>query len=91
MASGIEKVKDEDAERILNRLAELKPLTKEYDELYEQVKATYRGQDVIVGNWKLTTTEYMAKTYNVPEAIKLEYLSKAPRQRFNIKPLVEAL
>ena len=51
----------------------------------------FKGRNIVCGNFKVTTTEYNRKTYNVPKEIKEQYEDVLLVQCVNIKNMIEAL
>lgn len=63
-------------ENILLRMDELKPLTKEYDELDAEKKRLLEGREkVLCGDYFITGKWVERKSYNVPDEIKKQYPS----------------
>lgn len=59
---------------MLDRLEELKPFTKEYDEIDEQVKSLVEGKEKILAGYWFVTGKYLEKkSYDVPADIKAAY------------------
>jgi hypothetical protein len=59
---------------MLDRLAELKPIHKEYESLYEQVKEIFKNVRLaIVGKWTVTGKLSKRKSYEIPDDIKMKY------------------
>jgi CRISPR/Cas system-associated exonuclease Cas4 (RecB family) len=59
---------------MLDRLEELKPIVKEYEEIDDQVKETVKGREkILAGNWFVTGKYYDRKSYDVPAEIKSQY------------------
>lgn len=59
---------------MLDRLEELKPIVKEYEEIDEQVKETVKGREkVLAGNWFVTGKYYQRKSYDVPADLKAQF------------------
>ena len=73
---------NEELEAILNRLDELKPTTKEFDELEKQRDALLvRGADISCGKWLITwtktTTNYKAKEASISETWRKKIIKAA--------------
>lgn len=88
---GIPVVTNEEAELKLDRCGEIKKHRDEYDTLMKELKAQFRGDTVVIGDWKIVSTTYPATAYSVPEEIKAQYIGKVPRIRMNIVPLIKAV
>ena len=59
---------------MLDRLEELKPVVKEYDEIDEQVKQIVEGREkILAGSWFVTGKYIEKKTYDIPADIKAQY------------------
>lgn len=59
---------------MLDRLEELKPIVKEYEEIDEKVKASVEGREkVMAGNWFISGKWFEKKTYDIPAEIKAQY------------------
>lgn len=59
---------------MLDRLAELKPAVKEYEEIDEQVKKAVEGREkVLAGGWFVTGKYLEKKSYDIPAEIKAQY------------------
>lgn len=59
---------------LLDRLDELKPLTKEYDEIDSQIKSMVEGKEkILAGNWFISGRWQDRKTYDIPADIKAAY------------------
>jgi CRISPR/Cas system-associated exonuclease Cas4 (RecB family) len=59
---------------MLDRLEELKPIVKEYDEIDEQVKELVKGREkVIAGNYFITGKYYQRKSYDIPSDLKAQF------------------
>lgn len=91
LRNGLESINNEEAERVLTRMAELEPSKEEYKKLHEQIRTEFLGHNVIIGDFKLTTTDYNQTTFQVPKEVKEEYRQTVPRQRFNIDRLTKVL
>lgn len=63
-----------DLASMLDRLDELKPAVREYDEIDEQVKKTVEGREkVLAGSWFITGKYMQKKSYDIPAEIKAQY------------------
>jgi len=59
---------------MLDRLEELKPIVKEYEEIDEQVKEIVKGREkVLAGNWFVTGKYYQRKSYDIPADLKAQF------------------
>lgn len=59
---------------MLDRLDELKPSVKEYEELDEQVKKAVEGREkVLAGNWLVLGKWMERKSYDIPAELKAQY------------------
>ena len=59
---------------MLDRLEELKPVVKEYDEIDEQVKQIVEGREkILAGSWFVTGKYLEKKTYDIPADLKAQY------------------
>jgi CRISPR/Cas system-associated exonuclease Cas4 (RecB family) len=59
---------------MLDRLEELKPAVKEYDEIDGQVKELVEGREkVLAGSWFITGKYLEKKSYDIPAEIKAQY------------------
>ena len=59
---------------MLDRLEELKPIVKEYEEIDEKVKASVEGREkVLAGNWFIQGKWIEKKAYDIPAEIKAQY------------------
>lgn len=59
---------------LLDRLEELKPIVKEYEEIDEKVKASVEGREkVLAGNWFIQGKWIEKKAYDIPAEIKAQY------------------
>ena len=59
---------------MLDRLEELKPAAKEYDEIDEQVKKITKGREkILAGNWFITGKYCDRRIYDVPVDVKTQY------------------
>ena len=59
---------------MLDRLEELKPAVKEYEEIDEKVKAATEGREkILAGNWFVSGKWFDRKSYEVPANIKAQY------------------
>ena len=73
---------------MLDRMEELKPIVKEYEEIDEQVKATVKGREkVLAGNWFVTGKYYQRKSYDVPADIKAQFEKVTQYWKTTIKRL----
>jgi len=64
--------------KLLNRLDELKPPHKEYEELYEEFKAIFKGVPLaVVGKWTVTGKLSKRKSYDIPDDIKAKYVQSS--------------
>lgn len=75
----------------LDRIAEIKPISKEYDELYDKVKNVTKTVDKLIvnGNWILQNVPSQRTSYEVPEDIKKQYAVKVPVKRLVIEHLTK--
>jgi len=75
-------------ETMLDRLEELKPAVKEYDEIDEQVKEIVTGKEkILAGNYFITGKWAERKSYDVPVEIKTQYEKVTQYWRKTIKRL----
>lgn len=59
---------------MLDRLEELKPIVKEYEEIDDQVKKAVEGREkILAGNWLILGKYMERKTYDIPQEIKAQY------------------
>jgi hypothetical protein len=59
---------------MLDRLDELKPIVKEYDEIDDQVKKAVEGREkVLAGSWLILGKWMERKSYDIPAEIKAQY------------------
>jgi len=59
---------------MLDRLEELKPAVKEYEEIDDQVKKAVEGREkVLAGNWFVLGKWMERKSYDIPAEIKAQY------------------
>ncbi len=59
---------------MLDRLDELKPAVKEYEEIDDQVKKAVEGREkVLAGSWFVTGKYLEKKSYDIPAEIKAQY------------------
>lgn len=73
---------------MLDRLEELKPIVKEYDEIDEQVKETVHGREkVLAGNWFVTGKYLTRKSYDVPADLKVQFEKATQYWKTTIKRL----
>ena len=91
LRNGLETINNEEAERKLTRYHKIDPIAKERDQLYKELRTEFLGHNVIIGDSKLTTTEYPQSTFQVPKEIKEQYKMTVQRQRFNIDQLTKVL
>mgnify|MGYP000234373733 CR=1 FL=1 len=52
---------------MLERYEQLKPLIKEYDEIYNELKERFKEKTVVIGNWLITGKWIERKGYVVPD------------------------
>lgn len=75
---------DELAEK-LDRLEELKPMVREYEELDSEVKAATEGREkIIVGKWLITGKWVSKAAYQIPDEIKSQYRMESKYWRRSI-------
>jgi len=91
LRNGLETINNEEAERMLIRMKELEPSNEEYKKLHDQIRTEFLGHNVIIGDFKLTTTDYNQSTFQVPKEIKEQYKQTVQRQRFNVDQLTKVL
>lgn len=92
-------VTDEEAEVMLTRRQEIEDmedgkilrLSKEHAKLDKAIKERYRGESVVIGNWKITSNPYDTTIYDVPQKVKDEYKDKAKRFRMSIRNIVQPI
>ena len=84
-------VTDEEMELKLQRWQEIEKIGKEYDKLYDEIKAHFRGETVIVGDFLIKSKPFTATVYDVPEDIKKKFAREDERFRMSIKNIVSAL
>lgn len=84
-----EMIENDELSSTLERIQELKPISKEYDELYDKVKNVTKTIDKLIvnGKWLLQNVPSQRTTYEVPEDIKKQYAVKVPVKRLNIQHL----
>jgi CRISPR/Cas system-associated exonuclease Cas4 (RecB family) len=59
---------------MLDRLEELKPVVKEYDEIDGQVKELVEGREkILAGSWFITGKYLEKKSYDIPADLKAQY------------------
>lgn len=80
-------IPDAEMEIKLKRREKLEPASREYKKLDKEIKDCFRGQDCMVGDYRIWSTEYEVTGYDVPVEIKNEYKTKLMRERVNIRNL----
>ncbi len=69
IGEGMDIIEDVELEADLERLAELKPLVKEHDEIDKAVKERFKGRDkVVAGGWMIGKKYIEKKGFTVPES-----------------------
>ncbi len=71
----------------LYRWAELKQAAKEFQKLDKELKERFRGQNVIIGDFSITSKEVETTIYRVPDAIKKQFAEKKKYWRVEINEL----
>lgn len=86
-----EMIENQELNDTLDRIAEIKPISKEYDELYDKVKNVTKTVDKLIvnGNWILQNVPSQRTSYEVPEDIKKQYAVRVPVKRLVIEHLTE--
>ena len=84
-------ITDEEVEVMLARREEIEAVGKEYTKLDKEIKDRYRGESVVIGNWKITSKDYDQTVYNVPKEIKEKYKDKDTRTRVSIRNIVQPI
>lgn len=87
----IQRINDADVEAALLERDQLYPMAKKFDKLDKEIKDQFRGQNIVIGDFLLKSTEYEAKVFKVPDEIKKQYESLHTRIRMNIKNLAKPL
>lgn len=65
---GFELISDDTLVEMLERRAELEDAKREFDGLDKQIKESFKGKNVIVGDWELHAIQRHRKGYQVAEA-----------------------
>jgi len=85
------RLTDAELELKLMRKEEIKAIAKEHDSLDKEIKEQLRGFNGFVGDFQITSKEYEASIFNVPDDIKQQYKESQKRTRMTIKFLGGAL
>jgi len=73
---------------MLDRLEELKPIVKEYEEIDEQVKEIVKGREkVLAGNYFITGKYLTRKSYDIPADLKAQFEKVTQYWKTTIKRL----
>ena len=73
---------------MLDRMEELKPIVKEYEEIDEQVKETVKGREqILAGNYFITGKYMTRKSYDVPADLKAQFEKVTQYWKTTIKRL----
>jgi len=83
----VERISDEEADLKFQRYFEIEKFYREGEKLKKELTAQFRGQNVIVGDAQVVSSEYDVSTYNVPQDIKDQYKDKVTRIRTSLKNL----
>lgn len=74
----VEVIDNEELEGLLKRYEELKPSTKEYDEVDKRISEIVNGREkVLVGNYFITGSWRKTTKYNVPADVKTQYAEES--------------
>lgn len=84
-------VEDPETELKLKRRDELEESAKEFKKLDEEIKGTYKGENLIIGDFRIYSSPYDATAYSVPKDIKEQYKYQQERVRMTIKNLARSL
>lgn len=80
-------IPDAEMEIKLKRREKLESASREYKKLDREIKDCFKGQDCMIGDYRVWTTSYEVTGYDVPVEIKNEYKTKLTRDRVNIRNL----
>lgn len=84
----VEIIDNEELEGLLKRYEELKPATKEYDEVDKRISEIVNGKEkLLVGNYFITGNWRKTTKYNVPADVKTQY---AEESRYWVKKIQRA-
>lgn len=62
-----------ETEAMIERHEELKPLAKEYDEIHDNIKASFKAEKTIVGGrWLISNVPGKRTTYEIPDDVQAE-------------------
>jgi len=89
--SEVKVIEDPETELKLQRMDITEEHYKEYKKLIEEVKDTYKGENVIIGDHRISSISYEATAYSVPKDIKAQYKYQQARVRMTIKNLKRSL
>lgn len=84
-------IEDPETELKLHRREELEEASKEFKKLDEEIKGMYKGENLIIGDFRIYSTPFDATAYSVPKDIKEQYKFKQNRVRMTIKNLAKSL
>lgn len=74
----VEVIDNEELEGLLKRYEELKPSTKEYDEVDKRISEIVNGKEkLLVGNYFITGSWRKTTKYNVPADVKTQYAEES--------------
>ena len=69
----------------LERYAELKPFSQEYDDLDEEIKTAFKGRTVLVGPFLVTSKPYDTTAAKIPPEIRAQYSRLIVGHRLSIE------
>jgi len=87
----VKVVEDPETELKLKRRDELDATAKEFKNLDEEIKAAYKGENIIIGDFRIYSKPFEATAYSVPKDIKEQYKYQQERVRMTIKNLARSL
>lgn len=62
-----------ETEAMIDRHEELKPLAKEYDEIHDNIKASFKAEKTIIGGrWLVSNVPSKRTTYEIPDDVQAE-------------------
>ena len=84
---GFSLISDDELESKLIRWYELKPQSKEFEDLDKEIKEHLKGKSAIIGDFIIESKEFERKNYEVPPEIKEQYLEISTYFKTSIKKL----
>lgn len=86
-----ELIDNKEFETTIDRMLELKPISKEYGELYDKIKTTTKGIEKIIvgGKYLIQQVPSQRTEYKIPDDIKKQYAKKVPTARMVIQDLTK--